>query len=58
MKRDKKGKEEQYCAMRGAHQKKEGNKRKERRIMLWWGDSKRKALNELKLHKKTKQAFK
>jgi hypothetical protein len=44
--------------MRGAHQKKEGNKRKERRIMRWWGDSKRKALNELKLHKKTKQAFK
>jgi hypothetical protein len=22
--------------MRGAHQKKEGNKRKERRIMRWW----------------------
>jgi hypothetical protein len=44
--------------MRGAHQKKEGNKRKERRIMRWWGDSERKALNELKLHKKTKQAFK
>jgi hypothetical protein len=45
--------------MRGAHQKKEGNKRKERRIMHWWlakQTNKERLVHEL--HKKTKQAFK